>query len=81
MIPDSPIDPVDARVAEIIANLENDICNTCGAKVERKRQVSCCVYGEPCGHRLYHGRLPETPENEYDEFGMQSLFGGTEDAR
>lgn len=32
-------------------------CPHCGAAIERKRQVGACVYGEPCGCRLYQGEV------------------------
>lgn len=47
----------DAAVAETIRRLEAGLCPHCGAKVEQERQVGPCVYAEPCGHRMYQGRL------------------------
>lgn len=34
-------------------------CLTCGAAVERYREVRPCVYAEPCGHRQWQGRAPK----------------------
>lgn len=39
-------------------------CPTCGAEVVSKRQLGRCVYGEPCGHRLYQGKLDPTKESD-----------------
>jgi hypothetical protein len=37
--------------------LAEGTCPHCGATVERREQVGRCVYGRPCGHRLYQGRV------------------------
>lgn len=39
--------------------LADDICPHCGAKITHKRQVGRCVYADPCGHRLYQGKLTD----------------------
>ncbi len=38
-------------------DLASDVCPHCGTKIESKKQVGRCVYAEPCGCRLYQGRL------------------------
>lgn len=40
-----------------LGNLANDICPRCERPITHKRQVGRCVYADPCGHRLYQGRL------------------------
>jgi hypothetical protein len=35
--------------------LANGICPHCDTTIEHERQVGRCVYGEPCGCRLYQG--------------------------
>lgn len=37
--------------------LADGICPHCTTKIEKKRQVGPCVYADPCGCRLYHGRV------------------------
>jgi hypothetical protein len=37
----------------------SDKCPHCGKTIEKKEQVGRCVYGRPCGCRLYQGRLPK----------------------
>jgi hypothetical protein len=41
---------------EALRRLVAGDCSHCGAAVEKRVQVGPCVYGEPCGHRLYQGR-------------------------
>ncbi len=38
-------------------NLQNDICPHCRTAIEARRQGGRCVYAEPCGCRLYQGKL------------------------
>lgn len=45
----------DERWQETLRKMNNGICHVCNAKVEKEVQVGCCVYAEPCGHRLYQG--------------------------
>lgn len=40
-----------------VDNLSNDICPHCHTPITNKRQVGRCVYADPCGCRLYQGRL------------------------
>lgn len=49
-------------VQNYFAALKDGICPTCSQKVESKKQVGRCVYGHPCGHRLYQGTLPKEGE-------------------
>jgi hypothetical protein len=54
-------------VVKWIKATSDGLCPECGAKVERKRQVGRCVYGDPCGHRLYQGKAdPNMSDDEYD---------------
>lgn len=46
-------------VKEYFADIDADICPECKQPIANQRQVSCCVYAEPCGHRLYHGTIAE----------------------
>lgn len=43
--------------AEFESNLKANICPHCKAPITKKVQVGQCVYAEPCGCRLYQGRL------------------------
>lgn len=46
----------DRHVKQFLDDLAANRCPHCHQPVTRKRQVGRCVYGEPCGHRLYQGR-------------------------
>jgi hypothetical protein len=46
-------------VRKFVENLNNDICPHCENPIKEKRQVRRSVYGYPCGHRLYQGKLKE----------------------
>lgn len=43
-------------IAKFFADIEAGTCPHCG-KAMKKRQIGPCVYAEPCGHRLYQGRV------------------------
>jgi hypothetical protein len=45
-----------ARMDEWARKLESDVCPHCDQAMTKK-QVGPCVYAEPCGHRLYQGRI------------------------
>lgn len=48
----------EAKVSAFITELfEGKNCPHCHTPLERKEQVGCCVYGVPCGCRLYHGSV------------------------
>jgi hypothetical protein len=54
-------------VAAYFTALSAGLCPVCGQAVTDKRQVGRCVYGEPCGHRLYQGKLdPNMSDEEYE---------------
>lgn len=38
-------------------DLKSNICPHCGAKITKRLKVSRSIYADPCGHRLYQGRL------------------------
>lgn len=42
-----------------LENIANDICPHCSKPIQEKKQIGRCVYGYPCGHRLYQGTLPK----------------------
>lgn len=46
-----------AYIREWSRKLEENICPECDQPMT-KVQIGRCVYGKPCGHRLYQGRLP-----------------------
>lgn len=46
-------------LAEFVTKLATNVCPTCDQTVERQRQVGPCVYADPCGHRLYQGRVSQ----------------------
>ena len=48
---------LDDAIRQFQDRLANHECPHCGRPLTRKVQVGRCVYGEPCGHRLYQGRL------------------------
>lgn len=39
-------------------NLDNNICPHCKAPIQHLKQIGRCVYAEPCGDRLYQGKVP-----------------------
>jgi hypothetical protein len=45
------------QIAAAFEKLSNNICPICDSQVKQQRQVGHCVYGEPCGHRLYQGTV------------------------
>lgn len=47
----------ESAITAWLAKLAGGYCPSCDAKVDQKRQVGPCVYAEPCGHRLYQGRV------------------------
>lgn len=61
---DAEIKAFDHELAAVLNKLaafergESDACLECGEKVTQMRQVGRCVYAEPCGHRLWQGRIP-----------------------
>ena len=48
---------LEDALRQFLDRLENNECPHCGRPLTRKVQVGRCVYGKPCGHRLYQGRL------------------------
>jgi len=45
-----------------MANLmsrESDTCPRCGQTLTGMEQIGRCVYGKPCGCRLWQGEVPE----------------------
>lgn len=42
---------------QYLRGLQNNVCPHCGMPITNKRQVGRCVYADPCGCRLYQGRL------------------------
>lgn len=46
-----------AALEAFVNNLNNNICPHCKTPIAEKKQVGRCVYGYPCGHRLYQGKL------------------------
>lgn len=38
-------------------------CPHCGTRIDKMRQVGRCVYGDPCGCRLYQGKIPKGWKN------------------
>lgn len=45
-------------IERFMAELNSDICPHCHKPIEKYEQVGRCVYGRPCGHRLYQGKVP-----------------------
>lgn len=43
---------------KLMAELNSDICPHCHKPIETYEQIGRCVYGSPCGHRLYQGKAP-----------------------
>ena len=50
---------IEESLKRFCNNLANDICPHCEKLIQEKKQIGRCVYGYPCGHRLYQGTLPE----------------------
>ncbi len=45
------------EVRQFFEKLEQNICPHCGATIQVRQQVGPCVYAQPCGCRLYQGRV------------------------
>lgn len=50
---------VSEALRKYLENIANDICPHCNTPIKEKKQIGRCVYGYPCGHRLYQGSLPK----------------------
>lgn len=48
---------VNLMIQQFFTDLASDVCPHCHTPIERKKQVGRCVYAEPCGCRLYQGKL------------------------
>lgn len=48
---------LEAALARWSAALDRDECPECGQAIGEYRQVGRCVYADPCGHRLFQGRV------------------------
>jgi hypothetical protein len=48
---------VNESAARFASELAAGRCPHCGRDIVRKRQVGRCVYADPCGCRLYQGKL------------------------
>lgn len=52
----------DARLREQVVlrmqRIADHLCVTCGDRINTYEQVGRCVYGDPCGHRQYQGKVP-----------------------
>lgn len=57
-------------IQQFLSNLENDICPHCEKPIQEKKQIGRCVYGYPCGHRLYQGTLPKKEAKQDTEQQM-----------
>src|SRR2546423_8128344 len=44
-------------------NMARNICPHCYTPIEERMQVGRCVYAQPCGCRLYQGKLRQEEEN------------------
>ena len=44
---------VNQAIKDFLEVLAGNICPMCDQPVKEKIQVGRCVYGKPCGHRLY----------------------------
>lgn len=62
---------VRQSLARYLENIANDICPHCEKPI-KKKQIGRCVYGYPCGHRLYQGTLPK--KDEKSEAEQQKLL-------
>ena len=43
----------------VITRLIDGKCTVCGGEVTSRQKIGRCVYGYPCGHRMYQGGLGE----------------------
>lgn len=48
---------IKEQISKIRASVDGSVCCECGGNITKKVQVGRCVYAEPCGHRLYQGRI------------------------
>lgn len=44
------------EVARRLEAMATGFCPQCGAKVEQEEQIGRCVYGRPCGCRMWVGK-------------------------
>ena len=51
------IEDIHNLLTQVTKELSGHICPTCKQPFTKKRQIGRCVYAEPCGHRLYQGRV------------------------
>lgn len=47
-----------------LTNGTSDTCPQCNQPIDEMKQVGRSVYGYPCGHRLYQGRIPPNWQNK-----------------
>lgn len=45
------------HVAGVFEKLSKNVCPSCDRAVTRQVQRGHSVYAEPCGHRLYQGKI------------------------
>lgn len=61
---------IDPELAEFVQKFLDTMfagkeCPHCHTPLERKEQIGGCVYGVPCGCRMYHGSVDlHAPEEE-----------------
>lgn len=48
---------VEVATRYLTEMVEGKVCPVCHAPLTKRYQQGKCVYGLPCGHRLYVGRL------------------------
>jgi hypothetical protein len=52
-----PTDEIGKLVVEYFKNLYSGRCPVCGEMVREQVQRGRCVYGLPCNHRMYQGKV------------------------
>lgn len=53
---------IQAVIKGFFDDLKKGVCPRCQKPIERKQQVGQCVYAQPCGHRLYQGKVADDSE-------------------
>ena len=51
------VEHAQQTITKWATDLKNNVCPHCGAAIAKRLKVSRSVYADPCGHRLYQGRV------------------------
>lgn len=51
----------EAILKKLFQNMKDGVCFHCDVKLTGEKQIGRCVYGIPCGCRLWQGKAREYP--------------------